>query len=230
MKVSAKRKPSSRQSALIICNGEPPSRALTTRLVRSADYIIAADGGAETARRYGIRPDAIVGDLDSITPSTKKFFSSSLILHFSRQDNTDLEKSLDFAAARRFRKVTIIAATGGRLDFTLGNLSVIWNYTRYLDMEFVGDGWRAMPVGPGRRMSAPAGTIVSLIPFGNCQGITLTGLQYPLSNASMGLGDIGVSNAVVASPFSVRVRAGNMLLLVLQKTRRRKPVAGQDRW
>ena len=205
-------------AALIICNGEPPSRSLARRLARRAGYIVAADGGANIARLYGIRPSVIIGDLDSITNSTRQFFSSSILLHFSRQDNTDLEKSLDFVTLRRFRKAIIIAATGKRLDFTLGNFSVLWNYTSVLDMEFVGDGWTAMPVGSGRTITAPRGTTVSLIPFGNCYGITLKGLQYPLTNASMTVGEIGVSNVVRASPFSVRVKKGKMLLLMLHKT------------
>ena len=209
------------QTALIICNGEPPSRTLACRLARSAGYVVAADGGANIARFYGIRPDVIIGDLDSIKNSTRQFFSSSILLHFSRQDNTDLEKSLDFVVTRKIKKAIIIAATGKRLDFTLGNLSVLWNYTSVVDMEFVGDGWTAMPVGPGKTITAPRGTTVSLIPFGNCYGITLKGLQYPLTNASMTVGEIGVSNVVRSSPFSVRVRKGNMLLLMLQKTSRR---------
>ena len=52
---------------LLICNGEQPSRSLARRLARLADCIIAADGGANGARKMGIVPDLIIGDLDSIT-------------------------------------------------------------------------------------------------------------------------------------------------------------------
>jgi thiamine pyrophosphokinase len=205
---------------LIICNGEPPSRRLARKLARDAEMVIAADGGANIARRYGIRPDVIIGDLDSIQPATRKVFRSTTIMQISRQDNTDLEKALDYVLTQKLDEVSVIAATGKRLDFTLGNLSVIWNYAHTLRMTFLGDGWMASPVGRSRTIKAPIGTIVSLIPFGRCSGVTLRGLRYPLVNATMNVGGIGVSNVVRSSPFSVHVRKGNMLLIVLEKHRR----------
>jgi thiamine pyrophosphokinase len=199
---------------LLLCNGEPPSRGLLRRLAGGADMIVAADGGANVALRSGIRPDVIIGDMDSILRETRKWLSDSRVLRVRRQDNTDLEKALDFISARGPAEVAIAGATGGRIDFTLGNLSVFWNYTRTLDMMFVGDGWRAFPVLRRRTVKAPRGATVSLIPFGSCAGVSLRGLRYPLKEASMRVGEIGVSNVVRRSPFSVAVRRGRMLLVV----------------
>lgn len=200
---------------MIICNGEAPSRTLARRLARKSDYIVAADGGANVARQYGLRPDVIIGDLDSLRPSTRRHFRTSTIVHVNRQDNTDLEKALDFLVGEKCRSTTIIGATGKRLDFTLGNLSVMWNYTRRISLAFVGDGWTALPVGRERTVAAKVGATVSLIPFGVCSGITLRGLQYPLTNATMRVGQIGVSNVVHTSPFSIRVKKGEMLVIIL---------------
>lgn len=201
--------------ALILCNGEAPSRALCRRLAREADMIIAADGGANIARRYAIRPHVIIGDLDSVSSETQRFFSTSSILYVSDQDSTDLEKALTFTAGQRIPRATVVGATGKRLDFTLGNLSVLWAYTAFIDLTFVGDGWKAMPVGRKRTVVARKGTTVSLIPFGACSGITLRGLKYPLRNASLNVGEIAVSNVVQRSPFSVQVKRGRMLLVIL---------------
>jgi thiamine pyrophosphokinase len=203
-------------SALLICNGEPLSRALARRLARASDLIVAADGGANAARAIGLTPDVIIGDLDSVSAATLRVFRHSLILKLSRQDNTDLEKALDFLAARHCRAVTILGATGRRMDFTIGNFSALWKYSSLLDLRVVGKGWYAVPVGRRRSIRAPRGTTVSLIPFGPCEGITLRGLRYPLTNASMRVGDTGLSNVVVKSPFRVQVRRGPMLLLVQQ--------------
>jgi thiamine pyrophosphokinase len=202
------------QTALLICNGEPPSALLARRLARVSDLIVAADGGANAARAIGLTPDVIIGDLDSVSPTTLRVFRNSLILRLDRQDNTDLEKALDYLAACHIRDVTIIGATGRRIDFTIGNFSVLWRYSSLLDLRVVGKGWYAVPVGRKRSIRASRGTTVSLIPFGPCEGITLLGLRYPLTNASMRVGDIGLSNVVLKSPFTVRVRRGAMLLLV----------------
>jgi len=206
------------KQALIICNGEPPSRALSRRLARESALVVAADGGANIARRHRIKPDIIIGDLDSVSRSTLRFFSSSTILYVSRQDNTDLEKALDFLAARKIREVIIIGGTGKRIDFTLANLSVLWAYTSFVDITFVGDGWKAIPVGRKKVVKTRVGTTVSLIPFGDCGGVTLKGLRYPLANATMRVGEIGASNVVRTSPFTVVVKRGKMLLILLDKT------------
>jgi thiamine pyrophosphokinase len=223
------------KTALIICNGEPPSRALARKLAAQVDLIVAADGGADVARRFGIRPHVIIGDLDSITAATKRFFTplafASLrrsrkgrgyghpqVIQIERQDNTDLEKALDYLLAMKVKRVSIIGATGNRIDFTLGNFSVIWNYAHKMEISLVGDAWRAMPVKSGRKIAAKASSTISLIPFGVCSGITLTGLRYPLTNATMRVGEIGVSNVVKKSPFSVTVRRGNMLLFIMNDT------------
>ncbi len=199
---------------LLICNGEPPSKTLARKLAAHAELVVAADGGANMSREYGILPHLVVGDLDSIAPLTRRAFATVEFKHSARQDNTDLEKALDVLVERGVTKVVLLAATGKRLDHTLGNLSVIWRYTHMMELLIGGDDWIALPVGTERRLRAQTGTIVSLIPFGPCSGITLSGLQYPLTNASMKVGEIGLSNVVRKSPFTVRVKNGNMLMIV----------------
>jgi thiamine pyrophosphokinase len=215
------------ERVLVICNGVSPSRRLVRGLASLADRVIAADGGANTARARGIRADAIIGDMDSVLPSTLRHFRRSAVLRVARQDNTDLEKALDVLSAEGNKEVVVIGAEGGRLDFTLANLSVLWKYVHRLEVTFRGDGWKAIAVGRTLVGKAVRGTTASLIPFGRCSGITLRGLQYGLTNASMGPGDVGVSNVVVSSPFRIRVRNGNMLLVLLDRSDRRK---GSIRW
>jgi thiamine pyrophosphokinase len=203
-------------TALLLCNGEPPPRKLAHRLACQSDIIVAADGGANSARALGLTPAVIIGDLDSLTRTTRRAFPGAEIIRLLRQDNTDLEKALDEIHRRGFDRVIVLGATGRRIDFTLGNFSIVWRYQGRLHVLFAGDGWYAVPVGRERRIHAPTGTTVSLIPFGPCSGITLRGLVYPLHNARMAVGDIGVSNVVRRSPFSVSVRRGRMLLVVME--------------
>ena len=203
---------------LLLANGEPPSRRLVRGLARRAELIVAADGGANTARACGVRPDVIIGDLDSALPSTLLHFRKSRVIPVARQDNTDLEKALDFLVAEGEKEAVVLGATGGRLDFTLANIAVFWKYSGKLRLTFRGDGWTALPVGARLERSAARGATASLIPFGRCAGITLRGFQYPLTNAAMRPGEIGVSNVVVASSISVRVRTGNMLLVLYDGT------------
>ena len=203
--------------AMIICNGEPPSRALCRKYARECDLIIAADGGANTARKHGTRPHVIIGDLDSITSATRNYFRTARFIRIGRQDSTDLEKALSFAQRNGVASVTLVGATGKRIDFTLGNLSVLWNYARRLAITVAADGWNAQPIVRRIDLRVKAGSTISLIPFGPCSGITLKGLRFPLRNARMKVGEIGVSNVAVRSRISVVVKRGKMLLIAIEK-------------
>lgn len=59
--------------------------------------------------------------------------------------------------------------------------------------------------------------MISIIPFGQCSGVTLRGLKYPLRDALLRVGQVGVSNVVMASPFSVCVKKGKLLVLILEQ-------------
>jgi thiamine pyrophosphokinase len=206
-----------RNPALLICNGVPPSKRFVAGLARRSSIIVAADGGANLARQLGVTPGVIIGDFDSLTGATRRHFPHAMYINLTRQDNTDLEKALDFLVARGVEQVNIVAATGNRIDFTLGNISVLWAYTGRIGVRLCDDAFTAMPVGRKTTMNARRGTTVSLIPFGPCSGITLRGLQYPLTDATMRTGEIGVSNVVTRPRFSVNVKKGNMLLVLLRK-------------
>jgi len=177
---------------------------------------VAADGGANNAPALGLSLDVIIGDLDSATPSTLRKFRDALVIHVRRQDNTDMEKALDFLQEQGFRKILLMGATGKRIDMTLANLTVLWRYVPFMQITIVGENWHAVPVQGFRRMRARKGTIVSILPCGPCRGVSLRGLQYPLTNAVLGVGDVAVSNVVKSSPFSVTIGKGRALVVVLQ--------------
>ena len=200
--------------ALIVCNGEPPRPAMLRAVAARAALVVAADGGANVCRKHGVVPDVIIGDLDSVTQETLRRSTLSLLLRVTRQDNTDLEKALDFLTANDVPEAVILGADGRRIDFTLGNLSVLWRYYQRISLTVAGDGWYAMPVRSRMSIDAPTGTVVSVIPNGTVAGLTLRGFRYPLRNATMRIGEIGVSNVIRSRPASVYVRSGSLLVIV----------------
>lgn len=203
-----------RRRALVVCNGEPPRRAMLRDLAARASLVIAADGGANVCRKHGVIPDVIIGDLDSVTRETVRQSRLSLFLRVRRQDNTDLEKALDFLTANQVADAVILGADGRRIDFTLGNLSVLWRYHGRMSLTVAGDGWYAVPVRTRMSVDAPAGTVVSVVPNGKVAGLTLRGFRYPLRNATMRIGEVGVSNVIRRRPASVSVRSGSLLVIV----------------
>ncbi len=199
---------------LLIGNGEPVSPRLLRKLAAQADYVLAADGGADKALQARITPDAIMGDLDSVSSRTRQHFLSRIV-HVPTQENTDLEKALLWACRHRFTNVTLAGFLGGRWDFSIGNLLVLARYAHKLDMTLVTDTWEIYPLVRGRRFAGRAGQRVSILPLTRCSGVSVTGLKYPLKNASLMPGTTRtLSNQTTATHFSIRFSRGKMLVCV----------------
>src|SRR5271169_2252454 len=108
--------------ALIIANGTLPSANRIRMITHKAHYIICADGGANHARRLGITPDIILGDFDSLHASTRKYFKSVVHEKIDDQENTDLEKALEYCIEHQFSSADVVGAFGDRIDHTTGSL------------------------------------------------------------------------------------------------------------
>lgn len=191
-----------------------PSAALLKELAAQADFILAADGGAPKAIQAGITPDKIIGDLDSLPPSFS--WPADKLLHVSRQDNTDLEKALDFLQEKSFTQVTVAGAIGGRWDFSIGNFLSAYPYLNKMDICFAADGWKIFPLIKSVQKTVRPGTRVSLIPLTDCRQVTLKGLQYPLQNENLYLGHTGrtLSNTAKEDTISVQFTQGFLLLYI----------------
>ena len=203
--------------ALIICNGEVLSAQEMRPLLKTEPFIVCADGGANKARKLGIHPDVIIGDLDSISPSTRKFFSRVKTIHVASQYSTDLEKALDYLIAHHYRNAVVVGATGGRPDHSLSNLSIFRKYRKRIRLIFSDSLCDIHLIDRKILFAASPGALVSLLPLGRCDGITTAGLKYPLRNESLELGvREGTSNVVVSSPVAISIKKGNLLLFLIK--------------
>ena len=202
-------------TALVICNGKPPSQRLARECLRTRPFVVCADGGANVAARLGIRPDLIIGDCDSVTPKTREQFSSVPLLKITDQKNTDLEKALNYLLKKKIRSIVVLGATGNRADHAFANLSILAKYRKRLDVRFRDDDGEIFAIPERWFGEVGTGTIISLLPLGKCSGITTTGLKFPLKNELLALGvREGVSNISLQDSITVRVRAGRLLLFV----------------
>jgi thiamine pyrophosphokinase len=212
-----KRSHSEATKALVICNGDVLSKAEIALLLREKPFIICADGGANKARLLGIRPHAIIGDLDSISSSTRKYFSRVETIHIADQESTDLEKAIDFVLNLLIPSATVVGATGGRPDHSLANLSILKKYHRKVRLLFSDPYCDIRIIENKIVFEAVVGSVISLMPLDRCEGIQTIGLKYPLDNESLELGEReGTSNVVISSPVQITVKRGCLLLFVVK--------------
>jgi thiamine pyrophosphokinase len=206
-------------NALILANGEPPTKKLLKRLLADSPLFVCADGGANTAARYRLNPAAIIGDLDSATTRTLKALRKSEIHKIVDDYSTDLEKTLAWLTEKGSRSIVVAGATGGRLDHFLGNLSALVKFSNRADISFVDDSGEWIFIDRSRNLNLPVGTTVSLIPVSHCDGIVTKGLRWNLNFEVLELGvRDGTSNVTVESPIHISVAKGNLILFHLFQT------------
>lgn len=202
------------KKALLICNGENNS-SLLQKLSRETDFVLAADGGADAALAAGITPDAVIGDLDSVSPLARRRLDATPFIRVQRQDNTDLEKALDWLTEEGFKECVIAGAAGGRLDFTLGNFLAVRPYLEKINIRFQGAGWTLWPLLKGIHLPSGAGARLSLIPISPCRGITLKGVKFPVENVDWRSGEpsgLWLSNVIENPPAQITLESGFMLV------------------
>jgi thiamine pyrophosphokinase len=202
--------------ALLIGNGETQETAFLQHLAQQADLILAADGGADRALSAGVRPDVVIGDLDSVSPQAKKILPAEKFIFVNNQNNTDLEKALDYLAAHQCTQCTLTGFVGGRWDFTFGNFLSVYPYLDKMDICVAGKGWKIWPLTHSVTKTVRPGARVSLIPAADCQNVTLQGLVYPLEHANLSLGRTGqtLSNAAKLSEITISFDKGFLLLYI----------------
>jgi thiamine pyrophosphokinase len=191
----------------------------------SADMVIAADGGALALERWGIVPQLVVGDLDSLGEKRAAQLGrlGAKVVEFpAAKDESDLELALRHALATGADDIVLLGIfAGARLDHALANAMLV------ADPAYRGTGLRAVfgttqvraiHSGEGLDLDAPAGTTVTLLPVGgDATGVRTTGLRYPLDDETLRFGrSRGLSNVVTARAASVSIENGILLVIEIR--------------
>lgn len=178
------------------------------------DFVIAADAGYNFLFQQGIKPDLLVGDLDSLgfTPE-----DIELVQFPTVKDDTDMMLAINEAKKRGYNKFIIYGGIGGRPEFTLANLQILYNIVNSGNIcYFVGSGSLITAVKNGTlKFDENFKGRVSVFAAGeSAQGVTLSGLKYPLSNAVVKSDfPIGVSNEFIKNKGSISVSDGTLFVI-----------------
>ncbi len=202
------------------------------RVTRHADWrrwlrpfafqkIIAVDAGVRQAARLGLQPDLSVGDWDSLRdPALLGQLKKKAHVSLSpRKDRSDFFHALSLLPPTT-RSLVALGFRGGRLDH---ELAVLWDAAewikgaskRRLDLWSATEKLTLLGAGEKMTLRVKPNALVSVFSMTpRCAGVTLRGFDYPLVNASLGQGSLGLSNRVVQSTATVSHRSGVLLVWV----------------
>jgi thiamine pyrophosphokinase len=190
-------------------------------VVAGAETVIAADGGALALERWGITPQLVVGDLDSLgfDKADELGKRGAKVIPFpAEKDQSDLELAMRYALETGADDIVLVGVFGGRIDHLLANAMLLADAVyRRRGVRAVHGTTQVRAVFANERaaIDGPVGTIVTLLPVrGDAAGVRTQGLRYPLTVETLHFGrSRGLSNVVSSLPAWVSVDQGVLLLI-----------------
>lgn len=186
------------------------------RVVAGADLVVAADGGANHLARIGIRPAALVGDFDSVRPGVRRWIGEDRVVLRPDQESSDLDKALTFVLDEfAIETVTVLAATGGRLDHAVENLVLLTRFAARAPVVFLAADARFEAVIGRLETTSFPGQTLSLLPFGECPRVTTIGLHWPLAGERLAPGlRSAVSNRATGDSVVIESTGGALVAVL----------------
>lgn len=204
-------------SILIFANGQVSSGSWLNQYLEKATAVIAADGGAHHLDPLGLKPDFIIGDLDSADDRLVRRLAGSgaQVLEYSRdKDQTDLELALLFSLGINEEEILIFGGIGGRWDHSLANILLL-AHPQLIDREitFVEKGQRLCLVHSHTEVRGAPGDLISIIPIDGRVRVSFTkGLRWQLADELLLLGPTrGVSNEMTSERAEIMVAQGRLI-------------------
>jgi thiamine pyrophosphokinase len=176
-------------------------------------FVCAADSGLDVLRRWGIRPDLVVGDMDSLSDASM-LAGYDNVQEFPRdKDETDTEIGIRELRSRGYARLVMAGGGGGRLDHLLALRSLLERPEG--PDEWITASERVVRLAGSARFRVPEGSTVSVFPLaGGAEGMHSEGLKWPLDGLVWDNGHFGVSNVAETGNLLV-VPGQNPIFVVL---------------
>jgi len=200
--------------ALLVANAPLEWHPKLAALAASAETLLAADGGANHLARIGLRPTAVVGDLDSVSPETRAWLGEECMIDRPDQDRTDLEKALEYAFDEiGIENLTVLAALGGRTDHELGNLGLLARLAMGERLIFEAADQTVLAVSGEASLAAIPGETWSFWTFDPVVRVSVDGVRWPLENAALDpCKRPSISNLAIAETVSIQSTGGAVVV------------------
>ncbi len=192
------------KTAVIIGGGEFPKKPYPLYIIDGADYVVCCDSAfaaylrhsrkiAESRRGGGEEnaecrlPDAVIGDMDSLSPALKKRYGH-LIVHIPEQETNDQTKAFHYVleSLPDVGEIHFMGATGKREDHTIGNISLLMEYCREIEakggnvnLSMVSDYSTIFPITRSTSLECGVGRRISILSPDNSLCIRSKGLEWP---------------------------------------------------
>ncbi|MCI9024632.1 MAG: thiamine diphosphokinase [Dorea sp.] len=180
------------KKAIVVSGGELDEELTVSILARQEDRcVIGVDKGMEFLYQHQFMPDYIVGDFDSVREEVRDYYKNEAHVPVREynpvKDASDTEMAIRLAMTLGSKDITILGATGGRIDHLWANVqSLMIPFKAGIEAKIVDRQNMITIIGGGEthiRKSEAFGPYFSVFPLGEeIFGFNISGAKYPLKN------------------------------------------------
>lgn len=189
------------------------------------DTIIAVDSGLAYAEKLNVNLSYLVGDFDSVPKEVlDKYYQMAeidgypIIKKFNpEKDLTDTQIAIELAISLDAEELTILGATGTRIDHLLANIQLLSITQKKNISAFIIDEHNKIYLLDHSTTIMKEnlfGPFISLLPYTEVvKEVTLRGFKYPLQNRDIHIGtSLGISNEVTAEQAEIIFQSGILIV------------------
>ncbi|MEW6698186.1 MAG: thiamine diphosphokinase [Bacillota bacterium] len=188
--------------------------------ITEGDFLLGVDRGTLFLIENGCRPDLAMGDFDSVNAAefsrikleSKECQACEPVV----KDETDTEMAFNWALTQNPREILLLGVLGCRFDHTLANVHLLAKALQAgIPCRIVDEKNEILLINDAAVIRKDRFRQISLLPLtGRVTGITLTGFQYPLHQATLTLGhSLGISNILQDETGKVEIATGQLLII-----------------
>lgn len=204
---------------LIVTGGNADINLIKKYLLQNQfKTIIAADKGLEALNKINITPNYIIGDFDSVNSKILEQYKNIPVTYLKpEKDFTDTHMALKLAIKQGAKNITIIGATGTRIDHSLANIHILKEaLDNNIEAEIIDKNNKIQLINKNTKIKKNNEyKYISLIPLTTkVSNVTLEGFKYSLNNATLKIGEsIGVSNEQIEEESNIKIEEGILILI-----------------
>jgi thiamine pyrophosphokinase len=180
------------------------------------DFIVAVDSGAEHAYKLFLKPDLIIGDLDSIDEKTIKRAekdSIRILKYETNKNETDFELALKHVLDQSIKDITIIGGEYGEIDHLFSVLTVIISYQNDELISWI-HGNQSIIIPNSKKIKIGNNVKFSILPFTDLKNLNISGAQWNLKNENIKFGkSFTLRNISIDKNIEVSVDDGKFCLI-----------------
>uniref|UniRef100_A0AAU7YJK8 Thiamine diphosphokinase n=2 Tax=unclassified Wolbachia TaxID=2640676 RepID=A0AAU7YJK8_9RICK len=193
--------------SIVVLNGEIPDSSFFKQDIP----VIAVDGGANKLLSIGVKPDLVIGDLDSINPNLRANLNT---VYLPDQDYCDFSKAMAHLKTVKLLPSIVTGITGGAIDHILQNINIFSSTDSIFYMPSPPMVGYALQKGISYFSSLLKNTKISLLGIPKAQ-ISTKGLQWELYLSNLAFpGKNSCFNRSLGNELSIEIHSGVCLAMI----------------